>query len=140
MSKLLVFMVMGKYCRQMTFGDNWCYFIDDYGMSPIYTYDITPSVEHILAWIATTIKPVPYTFYPITGRTDDIVNGKTRFNDSVVGTALDIDFSAKKYWRYEAISQIRGEIISPLYGENIMPTGAHFAAWARSTIVGDGDK
>ena len=148
MSKLLVFMVMGKYCTVELYPDSWSYCIQYSAPtsfhlnepSPLYSYDIEPSAEHLTAWSASTIKVLPYNFYPITGRTDDIVNGKTRFNDSVIGTALDIDFSAKKYWRYEAISQIRGEIISPLYGENIMPTGAHFAAWARSTIVGDENK
>lgn len=147
MSKLAVFMCMGKYCTVEQYSESWSYCIryntpksfhlNEY--SPQYSNDITPSVEHLLSWIATTIKPVPYNFYPITGHTDDIVNGKARFNDDVIGTALDIDFTVKRYWRYESISQIRGEIVSPLYNESMIPTGAHFVAWAKSTVVGDKD-
>jgi hypothetical protein len=130
MSKLAVFMVMGKYCRQMTFGDNWCYFIDDYEMSPLYSYDITPSVEHILAWIATTIKTVPYTFHPIL-KEDDVSPRNAIF--TVDGRVYEVQ-RRHGCWCYFHHDGPWDNRVSPEYPDSIEPSIEHFTAWICTTI------
>ena len=122
MSTLAVFMVMGKFCRQMTFGDNWCYFIDDYDMSPVYTYDITPSVEHLLSWIATTIKPVE----------NDMNERKTIF--TVDGRVYEVQ-RRHGCWCYFHLDEPFNNRTSPEYPNSINPSIEHFTAWICSTIA-----